>query len=394
MLPDISRRYARLASIKFAGHAGLLALQQHRVGIAGLGTLGGETLRHLAMLGVPMVLLDRGMVEPENLGTQGFAADHVGLSKVKARTLQAQQLNPSCNIVGRHTDIEALGLAALRDVDLVLSCLDSFAARLVLHDAVWRLGIPMVDAAVDGSGERLYGRIIVYDPRQPEAPCMQCAWDDATYAQVMQDRVGQGCPTWLEAVSGAPDAPPTFAISSLASVVAGLQTTQALRLLLGDTSGVGREQIIDIDHTLFQDVVVRRAARCRFDHDIWPLMAPPASAWARPVGDLFTQAETDLGGAVTLQTHRRILATELLCSTCGSTRPIAKFVHAIQPAEMTCTCGELAQPVGFSCLPTFNRSQAAGFMHHTWQQLGLPTDDVVTASCPTGQHVHYMISMH
>ena len=61
------------------------------MGIAGLGTLGGETLRHLAMLGVPMVLLDRGMVEPENLGTQGFAADHVGLSKVKAGQFRAPE---------------------------------------------------------------------------------------------------------------------------------------------------------------------------------------------------------------------------------------------------------------------------------------------------------------
>jgi adenylyltransferase/sulfurtransferase len=393
MLPYIPRRDARLAAIKFAGHFGLLSLQQRTIGIAGAGTLGGEVIRHLTMLGVPMVLLDRGVVEPENLGTQGFAANHVGLPKVKARTLEAQQLNPNCKIVGRHTDIEALGLAALRHVDLILCCLDSFAARLVLHDVAWRLGIPWVDAAVDGSGERLYGRIIVYDPRQPEAPCMQCSWDNATYAQVMQDRVGQGCPTWLEAVSGMQDTPPTLAISSLASVVAGLQTIQALRLLLGDTSDVGREQIIDIDHTLFQEAFVRRASRCRFDHDIWPLTALQAGAWARPVRDLFTQAQTELGSNVTLQAHRRILATELLCSTCGSKRPMAKFVHAIQPSEMTCTCGGFAQPVGFSCLPAFNRSQAAGFMHHTWQQLGLPADDVVTASCPTGRTAHFIISM-
>jgi hypothetical protein len=188
------------------------------------------------------------------------------------------------------------------------------------------------------------------------------------------------------------DTPPTLAISSLASVVAGLQTIQAIRLLLGDTAGAGHEQIIDIEHTLFEDAVVRRAARCRFDHDVWALTAPQSGAWTRPVGDLFRQAETALGDAVTLQVHHRLLATELLCNTCGSKQPIAKFVHAIPPAEMACICGGLAQPVGFSCLAAFNRHQATGFIQHTWQQLGLPIDDVVTARCPNGHKAHFIIS--
>lgn len=394
MTPHISQRDARLAGIGLGNGSNLFSLRHHTVGIIGTGTLGSDITRHCAMLGIPMVLIDRGIVEPENLGTQGFAACHVGLPKVEARARQVQQLNPACQVVVYHTDIEALGLAALRHVDLLLCCLDSFTARLILHEVTWRLGIPMVDAALDGSGERLYGRISVYDPRQPEAPCMLCPWDATTYAQVRQEQAGQGCPTWLTAAASASDAPPTLAISSLASVVAGLQTIQAIRLLLGDTSGVGHEQIIDVDHILFQDAVVRRAAHCRFDHEIWPLTAPQSSAWRRPVGDLFRQAETALDGAVTLQVHHRLLATELLCSTCGSKQPIAKFVHAIPSAEMTCTCGGLAQPVGFSCLGAFNRSQADGFIHHTWQQLGLPIDDVVTARCPTRHKAHFIISMN
>lgn len=394
MTPQFSPRDTRLAAIGLNNDVDLLTLRHHTVVIAGVGTLGGEVVRHLAMLGVPMVLIDRGLVEPENLGTQGFAADQVGLPKVNARTRLAQQLNPDCHVVPYHMDIETLGLAALRHADLILCCLDSFAARLVLHEITWRLGIPLVDAAVDGSGERLYGRLNVYHPRQPETPCMLCSWDEAIFAQVMQERSVAGCPTWLEAAPGASDAPPTLAISSLASVVAGLQTVQAIRMLLGDTRGVGHEQIIDIDHTLFQDAVVRRAPHCRFDHRIWPLTAPPGDAWTQSVDDLFRHAEAALGGAVTLQVHRRLLATELLCSTCGSKRPIAKFVHAIPPAEMSCSCGGLAQPVGFSCLAAFNRSQADGFGHKTWQQLGLPADDVVSAHGANGSKAHFIISMH
>jgi hypothetical protein len=178
----------------------------------------------------------------------------------------------------------------------------------------------------------------------------------------------------------------------MAGVVAGLQTIQALRLLLGDTSVVGRELIVDAQHALLQMATVRRAPRCRFDHHVWPLRALEAGAWFQPVHQLFTRTETELGGPVALQAHHRTLATRLLCSTCGSQHPIATFLHALQAAEMHCPCGGVAQPVGLACLSEFDRAQAAAFLDKTWQQLGLPVREVVTASSADGRHVHYIVA--
>jgi molybdopterin/thiamine biosynthesis adenylyltransferase len=350
-------------------------------------------LEHLAMHGARLLLIDRGIVELHNLGTQGFTTSQVGQPKVEARRERIQQLNPHCAVQGLYVDIEHLGLGTLWHVDMILSCLDSFAARLLLHELAWRLGIPCVDAALDGSGKHLYGRVAAYDPRQPEAPCMLCSWDDTTYNKALAvSGTTTGCPTWVELLDHRQEAPPTLAISSIAGVIGGLQTIQAIRLLLGDTAVAGRELIIDVQHTLLHAATCQRTPRCRFDHRTWALYTLEPGTWHQPVQMLFARAEMDLGSPVTLHPHRRLLATQLFCATCQTARPMARFVHALRRADCYCACGDLAQPVGFSCLAAFDRRQATAFHNTTWQQLGLPAHEVVTASTPHGQECHYIIN--
>jgi hypothetical protein len=178
----------------------------------------------------------------------------------------------------------------------------------------------------------------------------------------------------------------------MAGVVGGLQTIQALRLLLGDRAVAGRELSIDAQHALLHMTTCQRTPRCRFDHRVWSLHPLEPGTWQQPVQALFTQAEMDLGSAVTLHPHRRTLATQLFCTTCQTARRIARFVHALQRADCHCTCGGLAQPVGFSCLAAFDRRQASAFLNTTWHQLGLPANEVVTASTRRGQERHYIIT--
>jgi hypothetical protein len=263
---------------------------------------------------------------------------------------------------------------------------------LLVNEYAWRLGIPWVDAALDGSGTRLFGRVNVYDPRQPEAPCMECTWDDRMYAQVLVGEQDHGCPTWLQAVSRPDETPPTLAISGMAGIVAGWQTIQTLRLLGGDTSVIGREVLIDAEHGLLHSATIRRTPRCRFDHQTWSTLEHANGAWQQPVHALFAHAEAAFGSAVTLQAYRRSLATILLCSTCEVQQPVARFGHALQPEDIRCACGGIAQPVCFSCLTTFDRTQAAAILDMSWQQLGLPVSDIVTACTTQGQSVHYLIA--
>jgi hypothetical protein len=181
-------------------------------------------------------------------------------------------------VQGLYANLDDLGLGVLHGVDLILCCLDSFAARLVAHEQAWRLGVPWVDAALDGSGTRLYGRVVAYNPLAPQAPCMLCPWDEATYRQALAAQAGQGCPTWLNVAAHRQEALSTLAISALAGIIAGLQTIQAVRLLLGDRSVAGHELTIDVPHALLHMTALFRAPRCRFDHGTWHLHALEAGA--------------------------------------------------------------------------------------------------------------------
>src|SRR5438132_1100871 len=62
-------------------------------------------------------------------------------------------------------DIRRLGLGALRECDLLVSCLDSKTGRAAVNGIATRLGIPWVDGALDGAGRSMFARVAAYDPR-------------------------------------------------------------------------------------------------------------------------------------------------------------------------------------------------------------------------------------
>src|SRR3990170_3146478 len=154
----MEKRYTRIEQVDMIGPEGLAALQGASVAVVGAGNIGGQVAPHLAMLGMGVLVVDKDTVAEENLGTQGFASDQLGSPKAEARVRFLAQLNPSCRIEALHADIEQLGLGALRDMALIFSCLDSRRSRVVVNELATRLGIPWVDAAVDGSGRSLLGR--------------------------------------------------------------------------------------------------------------------------------------------------------------------------------------------------------------------------------------------
>jgi len=183
----MDQRYARLKEHPRIGAAGLAVLRRAKAAVIGVGNIGGCLAQQLVQAGVNLVLVDRDVVEEANLGSQGFTEEHVGLPKVDARTRWLGPLNPSCRIEPFHADIRRLGLGALRDVALVFSCLDGRASRVVVNAIATRLGIPWVDGALDGSGQRLFGRVAAYDPRDAESGCYLCPYDADGVAHIARE---------------------------------------------------------------------------------------------------------------------------------------------------------------------------------------------------------------
>ncbi|MEU4555465.1 molybdopterin/thiamine biosynthesis adenylyltransferase [Micromonospora violae] len=106
--------------------------------IAGVGALGNEVAKNLALAGVGHLLLcDPDTVAPSNLSRcvlfSAASGDPVGRGKVQVATEVLHRLAPQTRVTGRTRDLTTgIGLGELADADVVVGCLDSVRARLDL----------------------------------------------------------------------------------------------------------------------------------------------------------------------------------------------------------------------------------------------------------------------
>jgi molybdopterin/thiamine biosynthesis adenylyltransferase len=387
----MANRYARIEQAEMIGSAGLETLHRSTAAVLGVGNLGGEVARHLAMLGVGMVLVDRDSVTEENLGNQGFAQADMGSPKVKARAAALSRLNPNVSIHPLHADLERLGLGALHRMNIIFCCLDSARARVVVNEIASRLGIPWVDAALDGSGKSFFGRVAAYDPRAHASPCYLCAHDRDSLRIIVHEGRRERCPTW-EWGQNSLLTPPTLAISALGSAVAAVQVIWGLQILL-DKGGekLGKELYLDLESNLLTTHRLKRNPSCLFDHKIFELTTMNGSLGDNTVADTFAAAETRLGQAVILQLHRFSIAIEIRCPQCAATRRPYRLLEFMAPEEALCDCGASMQPLALGLADRFGKEEAKEFAHKTWRDIGLPIHDVVTATNGS-EAIHFVVA--
>jgi molybdopterin/thiamine biosynthesis adenylyltransferase len=380
---------ARLIESPGLGRDELARLHRATVAVIGLGVLGGQVSHHLALLGVGQVVIDCGRVEAENLGNQGFPVAQLGAPKSAARARQIAALNPDCTVRAIGSRVEDLGLAALADVDLIVTGLDSRAARVRVNELTWRWGIPWVDAAVDGTGRWLHGTVTAFDPRLADSPCYLCRYGANDLVRISREGRGPGCPNPLH--PEVPVTPPTLQASAFGGIIAGLQTLYATRLLLGTGEDlVGRQLRVDCSHIpQIRSVGAPRNPRCIFDHR--PFL-PLATAPGPSVGDVLAAAARDLGSEPNeLALHGRTLVTGLKCPACGTTRDVVRVAGTFPAEELSCACGRSAEmdPAGLSNHLSADEAQRQAAC--TWQDLGVPVADVVTARAGA-RTMHYVVN--
>ncbi len=184
-------------------------LAEATVIIMGMGALGNSVAQSLALAGVErLVLCDMDIIETSNLSRAPlFRESDVGHHKVEAAAGALRRLVPGICVESRPDRLEyAVGLAELRDADLVLGCLDSRSARLALAGRCGLAGTPWIDGAT-GQWD---GEIRPYlDP--PEGPCFGCGLDEAARGipdtphscRVMLDDIPDGAAAPMSVIVGA-----------------------------------------------------------------------------------------------------------------------------------------------------------------------------------------------
>ncbi|MFA6220886.1 MAG: HesA/MoeB/ThiF family protein [Desulfomonilaceae bacterium] len=216
---DPPDRYSRHVLLQMIGAAGQERIRKSRILVAGLGALGSVISILLARAGVGFLrIVDRDSPELHNLSRQIlYNEDDVltGLTKAEAarKNLLAMASNVEIEAVNQEIDETNVG-RLVQGIDLVMDALDNAHTRFIVNDAILRAKIPYIF----GGAVETVGNVMTIIPGK--SPCLRCIWPDPT------------------SVAGHAKASTVGVLSSVASLVASVQVTEAFKVLSGDISNL------------------------------------------------------------------------------------------------------------------------------------------------------------
>jgi molybdopterin/thiamine biosynthesis adenylyltransferase len=337
--------------------------KKHVVVAGAGGNTGSHLLPHLARMSAigRLTLVDPEFYEPANLAVQNIDRVDVGQPKVEAQAEKLRRIRPSIgdsglDVIAFQQRIEDVPRGLLR-CDLIVSCLDSRAARQHVNEIAWRLGIPFVDCGVLGSQNLV--RVNAYLPAQ-DAPCLECAWGPDQYSALEQEYLcGAG--------SGAF---PTMASSALGALAASLTAIEIAKLLHGDLADslAGKQMILDARRHTVQVTAGRRSPWCRFDHRTWQV-----EPWKCRPDSTTVGAALSVLGSLQVEGHR--FAAELTCPACGHRE--AKL-RLNRPLVRCPKCDRRMVTTGFGSLQSLEPELVGENSNLTLAEIGLCAGDIVS----------------
>ena len=216
---DDEDRYDRLRLIQWWDQQ---RIANAKVMVVGAGALGNEVLKNLALLGLGEIhVVDFDSVQTSNLSRSVlFREKHTGDSKAAVAAEMAAELNSDCRIFSHHADVTCdIGLGIVREVDVVIGCLDNRDARLWVNRMCFKTGTPWVDGGI----QEINGVAKVFVP--PHGSCYECGMTENDYRLIA---LRYSCPLLKkeEIQQGKVPTAPT-----IASIIGGVQVQEALKLL-------------------------------------------------------------------------------------------------------------------------------------------------------------------
>ncbi|KAK3913457.1 Ubiquitin-like modifier-activating enzyme 5 [Frankliniella fusca] len=180
-----SNPYSRLMALKRMGIVdNYEKIRELSVAVVGVGGVGSVTAEMLTRCGIgKLVLFDYDKVELANMNRLFFQPHQAGLSKVAAAANTLIDINPDVEIETHNYNIttienfnhfmERIRQGSLSDgpVDLVLSCVDNFEARMAINTACNELSQTWFESGV--AENAVSGHIQLIIPG--ETACFACA---------------------------------------------------------------------------------------------------------------------------------------------------------------------------------------------------------------------------
>lgn len=345
-------------------------LKNAKVVVIGAGALGNELLKNLALLGVGNVLVaDMDRIENSNLSRSVlYRASDNGTLKATAAARAAKEIYPDLNIHPFNGNVvHDLGLGVFRWADVILGGLDNREARLAINRAAWRLNKPWIDGAI----EAIQGTARVFVPDGPaqSAPCYECTMSETDW-RLLNLRRSCNLLSRQEMETGKTPTTPT-----ISSIIAGVQTQEAVKLLHGMDSFPGKGWVfagLSADSYMIE---FQRKEDC-YSHDpLEKVISLDASADTLTARQALALAKQHLGPEAQLELSRDILE-KLICPKCHAEEPLFASLGKVPAEKAWCPhCKDTRrEPVIFHKI----RCQD-DFLDRPLASLGVPHYDILIA---------------
>lgn len=323
LVVDDGDRYGRFRLISWWRQE---RLREAKVLVVGAGALGNEVLKNLALLGVGHVfIVDYDTIETSNLTRSVlYRASDAGRPKSDRAAAAVKAINPEVRVAALNGNvITDLGLGVFAEMDVVIGCLDNREARLWINRQCWKVGRPWVDGAI----QEISGVAKVFVP--PDGACYECAMTERDYQLI---NLKYSCPLLKHedlAEGKVPTAP------TISSIIAGIQTQEALKLLHGLPVRAGAAMVFNGESNNFYVTRFQRKEDC-LSHETWGPPRNVSLAASDPVDRLLGEVG---GRRIHLE---RDLLVDLSCPRCGTGREVLRPVASVTLREGRCgRCGEV-----------------------------------------------------
>ena len=194
--------------------------------VVGCGALGNEVLKNLVLMGVThIVAVDFDIVEMGNLTRSVlFTRSDAERKRTKVEVVaeRVHDMNPNINIQTICGDIAYdVGLGLIRQMDVVIGCVDSRWARFCINRYCMRAGIPWVDGGIDG----LEGTVRVFAPGKN---CYACNLGPEGLKDLARRMPCSGIIRRQEQRGSAPTT------SIIASIIGAIEVQEALKIMYNE----------------------------------------------------------------------------------------------------------------------------------------------------------------
>lgn len=355
-----------------------------KVLVVGVGAIGNETLKNLALLGIGKIFVcDMDTISISNLSrTVLFNIDDVGKykAKVASERVLAMSNNPDCKVDYFVGDIvNKLGHGVFRRFDVVLGCLDNMLTRKDVNRRCCLFQKPYMDAGISGLGLSLNVH------HYPESSCLECGMDSRDIAR--ERRIRYSCDVFKKRAIQEGHAA-TVLIST--AIVSALQVQEAIKAL-HNLNGIdlevpvqyGKKYYYQGMNHLFEQMKVPFKEDCSAHFSFSDIIETQLSSEDK-LGDVLNELKELFGYDCVIDTYPdSSFVTRAKCIRCHRYIAVNKPMFEIYSDELYCDNCPKTDTIGYtpdySAVDLFSADMEEQYlMHYSLEQIGIPPLHILT----------------